>query len=67
MCVNPEYQNRGIARRIIKQALLHGKTHGATRAFLAADEQNVGAIHLYKSLGFEPSKEAPQTDMLYLG
>ena len=64
VCVRPEYQNRGIARKLIKQALSHGKMQGATRAFLAADEMNENAIHLYKSLGFEPSTEESQIDMM---
>ena len=64
VCVRPEYQNRGIARKLILQALSHGKKHGATRAFLAADEMNENAIHLYTSIGFEPSKEESQIDMI---
>ena len=64
VCVSPEYQNRGIARKLIMQALSHGKKYGATRAFLAADVLNANAIHLYKSLGFEPSTEESQIDMI---
>lgn len=64
VCVRPEYQNRGIARKLIMQALSHGKKNGATRAFLAADERNENAIHLYKSIGFEPGQEDSQTDMI---
>lgn len=64
VCVRPEYQNRGIARKLIMQALSHGKKYGAKRAFLAADEMNDNAIHLYKSIGFEPSQEEGQIDMI---
>ena len=64
VCVRPEYQNRGIARKLIIQALSYGKGKGATRAFLAADEMNDNAIHLYKSIGFEPSLEDGQIDMI---
>lgn len=64
VCVRPEYQNRGIARKLIKQALSHGKKHAATRAFLAADEMNENAIHLYKSIGFEPVQDDSQIDMI---
>lgn len=64
VCVHPEYQNRGIARKLIMQALSYGKAKGAKRAFLAADEMNDNAIHLYKSIGFEPSLEDGQIDMI---
>ncbi|HEX3075578.1 MAG TPA: GNAT family N-acetyltransferase [Lachnospiraceae bacterium] len=64
VAVNPEYQRRGIARRLIMQALSYGKSCGATRAFLAADECNIHAIHLYSSIGFRPSKENSQIDMM---
>lgn len=64
VCVRPDYQNRGIARKLIKQALSHGKQKGATRAFLAADEENKNALHLYKSIGFEPGLDDSQIDMI---
>lgn len=64
VCVRLEYQNRGIARKLIMQALSYGKAKGAKRAFLAADEMNDNAIHLYKSIGFEPSLEDGQIDMI---
>ena len=64
VCVHPEYQNRGIARKLIMQALSYGKAKGAKRAFLAADEMNDNAIYLYKSIGFEPSLEDGQIDMI---
>lgn len=64
IAVDPSFQNRGIGRRLILKALSYGKKHNATRAFLAADEQNVSAIHLYKSIGFSPSDNESQIDML---
>lgn len=57
VAVKPEYQRKGIARKLIAQALTYGKTHGAKRAFLAADECNVHAIHLYESIGFKAGKD----------
>ena len=63
VAVRPEYQNRGIARGLIRQALSYGKKHGAARAFLATDECNENAIHLYRSLGFQPSGEDSQIDV----
>lgn len=62
--VMPHYQNQGIARKLIMQALSYGKKCGAKRAFLAADECNHNAIHLYKSIGFEPSDDESQIDMV---
>lgn len=62
--VNPAYQNKGIARKLILQALSYGKHHGAKRAFLAVDENNTNAIHLYTSLGFLPSASQSQIDMI---
>ncbi|BBF41479.1 hypothetical protein lbkm_0158 [Lachnospiraceae bacterium KM106-2] len=64
VAVVPEYQNRGIARKLITQALSFGKSLGATRAYLAADEQNAGAIHLYESLGFVASEEESEINMI---
>jgi len=55
--VKPEYQRKGIARKLITQALYYGKNHGAKRAFLAADECNIHAIHLYESIGFRARKD----------
>ena len=46
------------------KALSYVKEHNATRAFLAADENNDSAIHLYKSIGFLPSDDESQIDML---
>lgn len=42
----------------------YGKFFDADEAYLAADEQNDGAIHLYRSVGFRPSNEESQIDML---
>lgn len=67
VAVRPEYQKRGIARKLINQALHYGKLHGAKRAFLAADELNIHAIHLYESIGFAAKKDDAQIDMVYIG
>lgn len=61
--VRPDFQRHGIARKLIRQALAYGKKHGATRAFLAADECNEHAIHLYESLGFRSDKDSSEIDM----
>lgn len=64
VAVRPEYQNRGIARELIGKALRYCKYHGAKRAFLAADECNLHAIHLYRSIGFCPGAGEGQIDMV---
>ncbi|MGL5352285.1 MAG: GNAT family N-acetyltransferase, partial [Clostridium sp.] len=63
IAVKNDYQRKGIARSLIIQALVYGKKHGATRAFLAADECNRYAIQLYESIGFIGNKDECQNDM----
>jgi ribosomal protein S18 acetylase RimI-like enzyme len=64
IAVHPEYQNQGVATSLLKQALAYCKSHGAKRAYLAADEQNKHAIHLYIKYGFEPAEDDMQIDMI---
>lgn len=64
VAVHPSYQRKGIARKLILQALNYGKSNGGTRAFLAADECNEHAIRLYESLGFVGNKDEAQIDMI---
>ena len=64
VAVSPECQGRGIGRMLVSQALRYGKRCGATRAFLAVDEENRGAIHLYESLGFVASEEPGEINMV---
>ena len=64
IAVAKEFQNRGIAQKLINEALAYGKENGATRAFLMADECNENAIHLYNKLGFTSDKSESQIDMI---
>lgn len=57
VAVHPDFQRKGIGRALINQALNYGKKLGATRAFLAADECNEQAIHLYETSGFVGNKD----------
>lgn len=66
VAVTPAYQGQGIGRALIAQALAYGKKRGATRAFLAVDERNLGAIHLYESIGFAASEEPGEINMIKL-
>jgi len=54
VAVRPDRQNRGFGRALVMAALSHGKRHGGSRAFLAADDENKNAVHLYETLGFDP-------------
>lgn len=65
IAVKPDYQGRGIGRRLLSQALSYGVQKGAKRAFLMADNCNVNAITLYKSLGFIGRTDEVQIDMIY--
>jgi ribosomal protein S18 acetylase RimI-like enzyme len=64
VAVHPAFQRKGIARKLIMQALAYGKNHGATRGFLMADECNEHAIHLYESMGFKANKDEMEIDMI---
>lgn len=64
LAVLPAYQRRGIGEKLIRQALYYGHNKGAKKAFLHVDETNEGAISLYKRLGFNPSKEPPEINLL---
>ncbi len=66
VAVRPEYQNRGIGRNLVRQALRYGRERGAQRAFLMADELNEAAKKLYASCGFTPNPNGLQIDMIYL-
>lgn len=64
IAVSPEYQRRGIAKKLLNQALFYGKCHGAKRGFLMEDECNENAIKLYESVGFVAKENEAETDMI---
>ncbi len=51
--VDPSYQRRGLGRRMLAQACALATAQGATRVTLEVDTDNVAAIALYRSGGFE--------------
>jgi GNAT superfamily N-acetyltransferase len=57
IAVHPEFQGKGIGRKLIRQALQYGKEREAKRSFLMADDCNENAIGLYKSIGFVPNND----------
>lgn len=64
IAVRPEYQGRGIAKKLLNQTLSYGESHGAKRAFLMADELNGYAIRLYEKVGFTANKDEASNDMI---
>lgn len=64
IAVKRDYQGHGIGRTLMKNALCYGNQRGATRSFLAADDLNHGAIHLYTSMGYVPNHDDEQIDMI---
>jgi len=49
--VEPAYQRRGIAKRLLTELLRIGHCRGAAEAFVLTDHDNVAANALYASLG----------------
>ena len=50
-----DWRNRGIAGALLARSLLELRERGMTEAVLSVDTNNPGgALHLYKSMGFEP-------------
>ncbi len=64
IAVKRAYQGKGIGRMLLENAIAYGYHHGAKRSFLAADDLNRGAIHLYTSLGYQPHQEDEQIDFI---
>lgn len=64
LAVAPQYQNQGIAKKLLQKAFAYGLEKGAVKAFLAADEQNHVAIHRYESMGFVAADGDSQIDMV---
>jgi len=56
VCTWPEYRGQGMARRLIARVMSAQIARGDT-PFLHSYAGNIGAINLYKSLGFEPTRE----------
>lgn len=58
ICVRRSWRRQGVARALIARSLAVLKAQGLTEASLGVDAQNPnGALHLYKSMGFNPVKE----------
>lgn len=51
--VSPEWQQRGIARRMLDRMFALGKTLGCGEAWVGTEPENIPARRLYKNLGSE--------------
>ncbi len=57
LCVHPEHQRKGYARKIFTLLLERAAKLEATECFLEVRASNSAAIELYRSLGFVPIGE----------
>ncbi|MBB1270017.1 ribosomal protein S18-alanine N-acetyltransferase [Shewanella sp. SR44-3] len=52
ICVDPKFQGQGLGRLLMKQLIDEAVNRDAAVIMLEVRASNVGAIHLYQSLGF---------------
>ncbi len=52
LCIHPDWQGRGLGRKLIQRLLKIARQHGAEKAFLEVRENNRVALALYDKLGF---------------
>lgn len=55
LAVAPEARRRGLATRLLEDALAQARGSGRRRVFLEVRESNAGAIAFYRCRGFAPS------------
>ena len=53
--VDPDFQKKGIGRKVLLAGLAYLKRSGITSVELTADSENRGGLRLYKSIGFKES------------
>ena len=51
--VDTDYRNRGLGKKLLWAGLLHLKNRGRELIDITVDSQNVVAVTLYRSLGFQ--------------
>ncbi len=52
LCIDPDWQGRGLGRKLLNRLLNIGRQHHADTAFLEVRVSNRAAIALYDSIGF---------------
>jgi ribosomal protein S18 acetylase RimI-like enzyme len=55
--VHPKYRGKKIGQWMIEQAILYGKSRGASIIQLTTNKQRPDALHFYEKLGFSASHE----------
>lgn len=53
VAVHPDYRGRGIGRALTERAVNYARRRGVPRIWLQVRQDNVPAIHIYSSLGFD--------------
>jgi hypothetical protein len=66
MAVDPIYQNKGIGKKLVEQAICYGRNKGAKKAFLAVDIKNERAINIYKKYNFINKENIGELQMIKL-
>jgi ribosomal-protein-alanine N-acetyltransferase len=52
ICIHPQWQGKGLGRKLIQRLLKLARQHGAETAFLEVRESNRVAVAFYEKLGF---------------
>ncbi len=52
VCLHPDWQHRGLGRKLVDRLLDIARHHKADTAFLEVRESNLVALALYRSMGF---------------
>ena len=63
IATDPDFQGRGLGRRLVLAGLDHLARKGLTVGMLYVDASNAPAVHLYKDMGFE----VDHVDRAYVG
>ena len=58
VCTHPDFQGRGLARRLMLRLVRRQMQRGET-TFLHVVSTNTAALHLYSRMGFETYKVSP--------
>lgn len=53
LCVDPDFQRRGLGRLLLQQLLNYAREAGVQRLFLEVRPSNTAALTLYQQCGFE--------------
>jgi ribosomal-protein-alanine N-acetyltransferase len=59
LATHPDFRRRGIAKKLLSQALLHLMEDGAQSSFLEVRESNFAAQEMYRKFGYEASGRRP--------